>query len=315
LGLVRDVEKGDIFQTTDEFTAFNKLYIKSGIFGSEEGTISILGGSTFGGGTTVNYGACFKPPKHLINEWAENFGLVDLKERIDKSVESIWSELGASTDNIEHNFSNKMLLKGCSNLNLDGKVIFQNNRGRSHNCGYCSMGCPEGIKQGSVQTYLKKAAASGRVDFLINFEAEEILRSKRTGKACGIVGKLGGKNRKIKIVSKTIVVSCGAIETPALLLRSKYKNPNIGKHLRLHPVVGVVGRYEHLSNPFQGPIMTAVLSNNEPYGYKLEVPNVHPLLSSMLLSILPPSPDSSLSTILVDNVSYFSSIYCTSERP
>jgi choline dehydrogenase-like flavoprotein len=45
-----------------------------------------------------------------------------------------------------------------------------------------------------------------------------------------------GKTEKIVIKAKVVVVCCGSINTPALLLRSGLENPNIGKNLRLHPV-------------------------------------------------------------------------------
>lgn len=41
--------------------------------------------------------------------------------------------------------------------------------------------------------------------------------------------------------ARAVVVSGGAINTPAILLRSGLKHPMIGRHLCLHPVLAVGG--------------------------------------------------------------------------
>lgn len=45
----------------------------------------------------------------------------------------------------------------------------------------------------------------------------------------------------LTVLSRAVVVSGGAIHTPAILLRSGLKHPLIGRHLRLHPVLLVGG--------------------------------------------------------------------------
>ena len=78
-------------------------------------------------------------------------------------------------------------------------------------------------------------------------------------------------------------MSCGAINTPALLLRSKIPNPNglIGKNLRLHPVVGCVAALPREIKVWDGAPMTTVSnagsggSDGSHYGVKLECPSVH----------------------------------------
>jgi choline dehydrogenase-like flavoprotein len=41
--------------------------------------------------------------------------------------------------------------------------------------------------------------------------------------------------------AKVVVCSAGALHTPALLLRSGFRHPQIGRHLGLHPVLAVMG--------------------------------------------------------------------------
>ena len=40
------------------------------------------------------------------------------------------------------------------------------------------------------------------------------------------------RSHSVRIDAKVVVTACGSIHSPALLLRSGLRNPNIGKHLR-----------------------------------------------------------------------------------
>ena len=52
----------------------------------------------------------------------------------------------------------------------------------------------------------------------------------------GVVGTVLDGSVKIVVNARRVVVCCGGINSPALLLRSGLKNSNIGRNLRLHPV-------------------------------------------------------------------------------
>mmetsp|Transcript_19635 Transcript_19635/g.33047 ORF Transcript_19635/g.33047 Transcript_19635/m.33047 type:complete len:608 (+) Transcript_19635:266-2089(+) len=157
-------------------------------------------------------------------------------------------------------------------------------------CGNCLFGCPYGAKQSTVtalleplQTELNKrpsctpaqscsssATASrktGKLTLIPHCYVERILQ--RQGQAVGVAGSVNvydesdtGPFRKpplrtVKLVvtAKIVVASCGAIHTPALLLRSGLKNRKIGKHLTLHPVVASASKLpnRNSSDPTSGP--------------------------------------------------------------
>jgi choline dehydrogenase-like flavoprotein len=75
------------------------------------------------------------------------------------------------------------------------------------------------------------------------------------------------------------------VESPALLLRSGLSNPNIGQHLRLHPVAVVAGQYAEPIHAWEGSLQTvysrqfANLTGN--YGIWFEVAPAHPGLLSL----------------------------------
>ena len=85
-----------------------------------------------------------------------------------------------------------------------------------------------------------------------------------------------------------MVVAGGAIQTPALLLRSGLKHPHLGRHLHLHPTVVVGARYPQAMNSWHGPSMSVVNDtytqlHGTNFGAKLETPPTHPGLLSMVL--------------------------------
>ena len=88
-------------------------------------------------------------------------------------------------------------------------------------------------------------------------------------------------------VTCAVVVSAGAVETPALLLRSGLKNPNVGRWLRLHPATAVFGIFDEQIRPWEGT-MQALYSDehrhlDDGYGVKYEPVPAHPALLTAAL--------------------------------
>lgn len=51
--------------TSQEGETFRSMYEQGGILASEDASITVLAGSTLGGGTRVNWCASFKTPAHV----------------------------------------------------------------------------------------------------------------------------------------------------------------------------------------------------------------------------------------------------------
>eukprot|EP01038_Epipyxis_sp_PR26KG_P007747 gene7747-10524_t len=60
------------------------------------------------------------------------------------------------------------------------------------------------------------------------------------------------EQRRLIVKAKIVVSSAGSLHTPALLLRSGFNHPKIGRHLALHPVVGSAGFFsEHFAKKME----------------------------------------------------------------
>jgi choline dehydrogenase-like flavoprotein len=270
-----------------EKEAFRIGYEKGAGMYSEDFALQILAGATWGGGSAVNWSASFQPPDKLRAEWARKYGLEFFATpEFQRNVEIVWERLGIS-DKVEHNVPNSLFLEGCKRLGIDGRLIMQNTRGQAHNCGHCTFGCPYQTKQSSAITFLKDAADRG-CHFIDGFEVDRVLHKSQIAK--GVEGHKG--DIPVKVHSKYVVLSCGSISTPALLLRSHIQglNRNVGKHLKLHPVTLAYGVFRDKNvMPSKGSIMTTVSDvvadlDSKGYGAKLEIPASHP---AMFASTIP----------------------------
>jgi len=87
-------------------------------------------------------------------------------------------------------------------------------------------------------------------------------------------------------------LACGGINGPALMLRSKAPDPQqrIGKRTFLHPTVFSFAQFDHEISPFYGAPQSIYSDHFQwqhgaegPLSYKLEVPPLHPAMSSIML--------------------------------
>eukprot|EP00729_Bicosta_minor_P019643 gene19643-35682_t len=97
------LEKGRYFAPQDvtqlEEDAISNMYEKSGLLTSDDGSMAILAGATFGGGTSVNWACCLPPPDFVRKEWSEKHGLKQfVTSEYDEALAAVNERIGASTE-------------------------------------------------------------------------------------------------------------------------------------------------------------------------------------------------------------------------
>jgi choline dehydrogenase-like flavoprotein len=152
------------------------------------------------------------------------------------------------------------MIAGCDALGYEHRPIWRNAAldDDPANCGYCAFGCQHGCKRSAMKTWLQDASDAG-ARALVGCHADRILTED--GHATGVeatVTHADGATTAVTIEAPTVVVACGAVESPALLLRSGVGGPAVGKNLRLHPAFIVVGVYEERIDGWQGQIQSAL---------------------------------------------------------
>lgn len=245
------VEKAYHFPTEhlpmSESDAGVHLFMDGGLRGSDDGSINILAGQAFGGGGTVNWSASLQTQHFVRQEWAAGGLPFFTSSEFQKSLDRVCTRMGVSADHIQHNPNNEVLLEGARKLGYSARNVPQNTGGVKHYCGYCTLGCGAGEKQGPVVSFLPDSAKAG-AKFIEGFEADKVLFDDVAGKkvATGIKGRWRSRDqnggvsevgitRDVVIRAKRVIVSAGTLQSPLLLLRSGLTNTHIGKHLHLHP--------------------------------------------------------------------------------
>ncbi|KDN46137.1 long-chain fatty alcohol dehydrogenase [Tilletiaria anomala UBC 951] len=298
------VDKGIYLRPEDmtgmESHGYQSMYDGEGILLGEDGHITVLAGSTFGGGSTINWSASLKPRWFARRAWAEKYGVgYYASPAFTADLNFVCDRMGASTAHIQHNLSNSLLALGSQRCGMECVPVPQNTGGNVHYCGKCQFGCPSGQKQGGVVTWLKDAAEHG-AKFMTQTHVQRILFDKSGRKAVGakaLVHGSGGSSRYVTIrAAKGVICAGGSIQTPALLLRTpelKF-NKQIGKNLHLHPTTVVTGFYDFPINPWEGSLLTMVnnaaeLSDPDGWGAKLEIiatsPGLHAAFTSFSSAI------------------------------
>ncbi len=282
------VEKGDYKEDhqlgAGEY-ASQSLFEKSGLLTTSDLSMSVLAGSTLGGGTTINWAASLRTPEDVLYEWEHDYGFtgasgVDFQH----SLDAVLKRMNVGGDVSSINGLNTVLEKGCNALGYDMTDIPRNVKG-CEECGFCNFGCPFGAKQGTLKTYLQDAYQRG-TRILVNATVSRLLIERGTvigAELC--VQSSNGAQYTVIIRAKYVVVAAGSIHTPALLLRSGLSNANIGANLHLHPVTVTYGLFDEPVLGWQGPPMTRLsrqFANLDGHGYgvRLETAPVHPGLAA-----------------------------------
>ena len=276
------VEKGDRFTPHDfdgrEFMSQRRLYERQGALTSADGSILLLAGSTLGGGTAVSWAGGLRTPADVLDEWQHNYGFDGVAgPEFQRSLDAVCERLGLDPAREDPPSVNTQVFEaGLRTLEYDVTRIPRMATDCSGDCGSCHFGCPTGAKRTTPRTFLKDAHDRG-ARVLVRAQVERI--NQREGAVSGAhirVDRGDGRHRNIDINCKAVVVAAGAINTPALLLRSGLRNPNIGRNLHLHPTVATAGVFAQPIRAWQGAPMTrlsAQFANLDGLGHGVRLMN------------------------------------------
>jgi choline dehydrogenase-like flavoprotein len=262
-----------------EYAGMRDMYEKRGILTSDDVGIVVLAGSTLGGGTTINWTTSLSTPAYVLEQWERELGVSGAAgPEWQDSLQAVSERLLVNTASQE-NRHNALLRQACETLGYSWRVLPRNVHGCG-DCGYCGYGCRSGAKQSALNTYLADACHSG-AQIVTDCTVERVTIEQ--GRATGVTARLNG--RKLRVRSRLVIVAAGSVHTPALLLRSGLVNPNIGRHLHLHPVPAAFGVFDQPVEAWRGTMQCVALDQfmdlDNGYGFAVEVPPAHPGLIAL----------------------------------
>jgi choline dehydrogenase-like flavoprotein len=282
-------ETAETFQQ-NEMRMMQKLFQQSGTAATRDLSFVLLAGRGAGGGTTVNWNTCLKPPARILSEWEAEYGVDGVTgPQFASYLDEAWTAIGVNESESQRNGNNAVLWDGCKALGYkegtDFHTISRNAIGCRQRCDFCSYGCIYSAKQSTALTYLPRAQKRG-ARFVFDARVEHVVIEG--GAAKGVVATVGsgGRAHRLEVRSRAVVAACGGIETPALLLRSGVKDRNVGAFLRLDPTVAVGGIFDRPIDPWKGPPQTVAVwkfidLDGSYHGFWVEAAPAHPGLFAL----------------------------------
>ena len=269
-----------------EVDAFDRLYLNHGLLTTWDGSVTMLAGTGVGGGTLVNWMTCISAPESVRAEWVAEHGLEGMTgEPWAGDVEVIEAELDvAEATHIPP--KDAIVLRGARALGWEAAPTRRNARACG-DCGSCPFGCRRGTKRSGIRAHLATAFAAGA---RIVPGARDTRVLTEAGRAVGVEANVtdGDTIRRLVVRAPIVVLAAGALRTPAILQRSGFDHPSIGRHLRVHPVPVVAGRFAERVEMWRGTMQASrslEFSESAPgrNGYVIEAAPGHPGLLALAL--------------------------------
>ncbi|MFL5881848.1 MAG: GMC family oxidoreductase N-terminal domain-containing protein [Actinomycetota bacterium] len=269
----------------EEGDAYRDLYLYGLTLTTDDLGCRIVAGSTLGGGTVVNYTTSFATPPAVLAEWAEVSGVdAFVSGEVEASLAAVADRLGVTEDESRPGARDRLLERGLTRLGWHTGPLPRNVRGCAQDagCGWCGFGCRLGAKQSTLVTYLEEAAAAG-ARLVVAADARRVLveplaGGDRAGRAAGVEARTAGGHRLV-VRARAVVAAAGAIETPALLLRSGLGG-QVGRHLHLHPGTAAMGVFAEPVRWWEGTLQARwsaeLRTRLGPYAPVFETVPVHP---------------------------------------
>ena len=268
-----------------EIVAGAAMMYKGGVALTADSNVGLLAGATLGGGTTINWQNCVKPSQAVRAEWAGEHGLTDVVgPEWDRHIDAVLTRMGATDECSDLNGPHQRMVEGAKALGWSWHTAVLNVDKALHRpelAGYTQFGDVTGAKRGTLTTYLRDAYDAG-TRILCHTSARTVLHEG--GRASGVEATYTDpttqQTRTVTVRAKDVVVAAGALETPAVLLRSGIGGPAVGQHLRLHPSSGMFGVYTDDQQAWWGPPQAAVMDEwrdlGDGYGLLVEGSQYYP---------------------------------------
>ena len=267
----------------DELGALRDLYWRGGPTATADGNVTLLAGRAVGGGSTVNWQNCVRPPDAVRVVWAKEHGLHGVDGgAFDADLDAVLSRLGGTLDCGDRNGPNQRLQEGADALGWSWVPVVRNvdpDRYDAASAGHVGFGDRSGAKLGTLRTYLVDAVAAGARLVSRCTVHRVLVDGARAAGVRATIERADGTTTDVTVRAPSVVLAAGALETPAVLLRSGIGGPAAGRHLRLHPVPSLPGFYASDQDAWWGPPMTVVVDEHVDavggHGFLVEVPHYH----------------------------------------
>lgn len=244
-------------------------------------------GRAVGGSTVINGGISWRTPMPILEQWHYDHQIDGiLPEKMNPYFQRVESRVSVKfQDPGTIGRDNELLRLGAEKL---GWRFTENPRNQVHCAGsnLCALGCPTGAKRGVNLTYIPRAVSFGARVYS-DVRVEKLLTNGTVieGVVARVVTEYNGNGKRIIARAPITVVCGGAIQTPALLLRSGIRSASgqIGRNLYLHPNVKIQAIFDDPVKGWQGVHQAYQVREFEKQGAFFAAVNMPPSILSMTI--------------------------------
>jgi len=264
-----------------------QLYRDAGGFLTADGTITLAFAETYGGSTVVYTGTSLTAPERVIRRWGvpglEHADLLHRSERYkaENNVHLLPDE--------EINDNNRLFAEGSRKAGYAVEQFPVNVKG-CRGSSLCNLGCPNQAKQGTNRVQLP-AAERGGVEVVTRAEvlrigpdrSLEVRVGQRPAGAKGLPSEWAPGDYRLE--GRVVVLSAGAIGSPALLLRSPLPAPpRTGEGFTCHPALILVAEHPRPITNDVGHPKSFFVDRAAEEGYVLETCMYFPFTTAKALA-------------------------------
>lgn len=262
------LEEGPYY-TPEEYGSFRptesmrRMWREAGAFAAfglgQTPIIGLTVGRCVGGSSVLTGGVCFRIPSEVHDTWAGELGLPELSERaFEDAYQDVEARVGVKEVPKEaRSRSTEKFVEGAAKLGIPMHPLRRN----THDCegnARCNFGCPKQAKLSVDRSYLPSALANG-ARVIADSLVERVLIER--GRAVGVEGRLlggpqGAPSHRFRIRAETVVVACGTLHTPLLLMASGIRHPSLGRGITLHPALRISALFDERINGWDGALQS-----------------------------------------------------------
>ena len=197
--------------------------------------IAYVEGRCVGGGSEINSGLYHRTPPEMLARWRQEFQVDGLRdEDLTPHFLACEKDLSVGLLQTPAPAASLKLHEGAARLNWKSMEV---PRWFAYDETRAADGTLGGQRQSMTRTYIPRALQAGGE----LHPRTRITRLRREGSGWRVEGLEAG-GRPVRFLSDAVFVCAGAVQTPALLLRSGIST-NIGQSLQLHPTVKITAEF------------------------------------------------------------------------
>lgn len=201
-------------------------------------------GKTVGGTTTINSGTALRPPERVLAAWAARHGADVTWRALEPYYARVEEIMGAGPSSAAAlGKPAELLSRGADALGWSHHALARNAPGCDGQ-GLCCFGCPTEAKRSSNVSFIPAALRAGAQ----LFTSARVTRVRvDDGTATGVdVERADGATFTVR--ARAVVLSCGSLHTPALLLRQGLANTSgqLGRNLTIHPATSGIALFDEV---------------------------------------------------------------------